>query len=275
LDVARIGFHEGYTPYKGGFYPHHCAVWSPSGLKIAANSWEPDKSMPQYSNVVMIAEPGTGRTWRHRGINWDGFCAWADSTAFVTRGLYKPMYIADAETGAVLDTPPYPDRELQNFSYTSFFTRATTTADVGPYICGTMAYNADYYVMTLRKNLTPGKMIWKDSSEPYRVWGPPQIDPSGEWVAWTHFSWREGGLGIALKRVKAPSYLPPDIITPGYKIVFCDWTDDGNLLVNISEKYPTWQLAIMNKKGQILRRLATPVPPAQYSTATWRRYGHQ
>ena len=152
----------------------------------------------------------------------------------------------------------------------------TTTADVGPYICGTMTEKGfDYYVMTLRKHLTPGKVIWKDTSEPYRVWGPPQIDPSGEWVAWTHFNWGSGAVGIALKQVKAPTSLPPRIITPGYLIVFCDWTEDGNMLVNISDVYPTWQLAIMNKNGELLRRLATPVPVAQYSTATWRRYGHQ
>src|SRR5438067_2309573 len=26
LEVAKIGFHEGYTPYKSGHLNHHCAV---------------------------------------------------------------------------------------------------------------------------------------------------------------------------------------------------------------------------------------------------------
>src|SRR5205807_770775 len=57
LDVAKIGFAEGYKPYKGGFLAHQCAVWSPSGLKIAASSWEPDKSVGNISHVVLITEP--------------------------------------------------------------------------------------------------------------------------------------------------------------------------------------------------------------------------
>jgi len=36
-----------------------------------------------------------------------------------------------------------------------------------------------------------------------------------------------------------------------------------------------WGLVILDKSGNVMRELATAVPPYPHSGASWRKYGHQ
>jgi len=60
---------------------------------------------------------------------------------------------------------------------------------------------------------------------------------------------------------------------------FCDWTEDGNLLVNArkgGEPSSDWGLVILDKSGNVMRELVTAVRPCSMSSgASWRKYGHQ
>jgi hypothetical protein len=109
------------------------------------------------------------------------------------------------------------------------------------------------------------------------------VDPTGEWVAWTRYDGGEGPVGVAIKGLKDHSSVKPTILPPETDfVVFCDWTDDGNLLVNSSIPPRSggfmgttkWQLMIINKEGKVLRRLATRVRPYSASIASWRKYEH-
>jgi hypothetical protein len=58
---------------------------------------------------------------------------------------------------------------------------------------------------------------------------------------------------------------------------FCDWTEQGELLVNVRKPTSpgTWTLMVLNRSGQILRELGTDVPPAAGVVASWRKYEHR
>jgi hypothetical protein len=86
-----------------------------------------------------------------------------------------------------------------------------------------------------------------------------------------------------------PAELEPTVIAankvgPEYShMLFCDWTDDGNLLVNACKGSASpdfmhggdWRLLIISKQGNLLREVETSVPPYPGSVASWRRYWHQ
>jgi hypothetical protein len=55
---------------------------------------------------------------------------------------------------------------------------------------------------------------------------------------------------------------------------FVQWTDDSNLLVVFDVGPIKRDFAVVSRSGRLLRRLNTPVSPANLE-ASWRRYGHQ
>jgi hypothetical protein len=59
--------------------------------------------------------------------------------------------------------------------------------------------------------------------------------------------------------------------------IFCDWTEDGNLLV--AAQYVSAglcaKLLVMNRDGKVLRELVTVQHGNDLHMATWRKYTHQ
>ena len=135
--------------------------------------------------------------------------------------------------------------------------------------CGTVAL--------LRKDFTTGRIIWRQggSDRPYA-----QVDPMGEYVAW------RGALGpschpwgLLFKPLRDPASTEPRVVSkPYYYAEFCDWTEDGNLLVMLLEDWssPRWRLVVMDRYGKIVREIRQfPLGLSPRPTAAWRKYMHQ
>jgi prepilin-type N-terminal cleavage/methylation domain-containing protein len=138
------------------------------------------------------------------------------------------------------------------------------------------AGNSSMRVCFVRKDLTPGKTIWRNTKNITLVYDSPSMDSSGEYVGWT--SKEPGWEKIVYKNVNDPVSIPPTVVDiKGYReVFFCDWTDDGNILANghrILGKQ--WVLFIVDKQGRLIRELPTEVPPAEGFVASWRKYWHQ
>ena len=108
----------------------------------------------------------------------------------------------------------------------------------------------------------------------------PRVDPMGEFVAFTMHGQGAGGSGsaVGIKAINEPVSRPATTIgrAAGYAgAYFCDWTEQGQLLCNVSKNGSQWQLAIFDHNGQLVRPLGTPVPPAKGVIASWRKYGHR
>ena len=90
---------------------------------------------------------------------------------------------------------------------------------------------------------------------------------------------KKSGHRVALKRLDEPSSVLPTVLGEQFsQAFFCDWTEDGNLLVNArkgGEASSDWGLVILDKSGNVMRELATAVRPYRNSGASWRKYGHQ
>ena len=57
---------------------------------------------------------------------------------------------------------------------------------------------------------------------------------------------------IALKHVSEPSTRPPSILGAEYfSAFFCDWTEDGRLLANVSDDNRTWRLVVLDREGRL------------------------
>jgi prepilin-type N-terminal cleavage/methylation domain-containing protein len=134
----------------------------------------------------------------------------------------------------------------------------------------------------LHKNFSLARPVWTDTKASSQLaLAYPRVDPNGEFVAWSKFtsnSSQPSGAQVAFKSISDPPSAAPAIIgQKGQSICFCDWTSDGNLLVNMLDPQlgPKWRLAVMDRKGRIVRYLETAVSPAPGVCATWRKYGHR
>jgi hypothetical protein len=183
------------------------------------------------------------------------------------------LWIVDVETGM--------SHRLDNGNKLIFFAPAPVHCP-GPFIGVAVEKGLGETVMFLRKDLTHGKRVWTEpSSKPHeRVQETPRVDPIGEQVGWTLR--RSGRPYIAMKAVQDASSRPPTLLGEQFaEACFCDWTDQGELLVNV-RKMPVpgmpanaWTLMVMGRNGQILRELGTDVPPAAGVVASWRKYEHR
>jgi hypothetical protein len=133
-----------------------------------------------------------------------------------------------------------------------------------------------------RRDLTPGRKVHEEGAAEMGalVFEGPRVDPLGEYVAWTQK--RTGGERglmapkvVAVKSVSDHSSRAPTILGRQFQsIYFCDWTEQGTLLCNVNTGRG-WQLAILDRKGSVLRWLATTTPPASGAIASFRKYGHR
>jgi prepilin-type N-terminal cleavage/methylation domain-containing protein len=268
FDVALKGTTEQSCPVC-----HTPPVWSPSGQTLAFRLLENGQS---YTALV---EPFTNRVRKHKeGIAFgtvtnNNFTSWVDESRWVSsdRGAY---YINSADTGAHLAkyVPNRSDR-FGSGSLTDQFLFAYPTPPGSAYpFVGVIYPNRQNAIAFLKKDLTAGRMIWKEPGWT-RVGSNefPRLDPSGEWVAWSQE--RTSGsktFWIALKAVREPVSTPPTRLgeTEFASAYFCDFTEDGTLLANVSRNGIDFKLVVMDKLGRIRRELNTDVPPTKGAVAT-------
>jgi prepilin-type N-terminal cleavage/methylation domain-containing protein len=247
---------------------HVPPVWSPSGDAILF------RMNDNGSSVNALLNPSSDHPAKVRAMG--DLIGWMDSTRYVegTQGgslHVRKVGVAQAEQTV---TPA-------NLIY--FLAPAPPNAP-GPMI-GTVRLGNYDAICFVKKDFSPGKPVFLNPSGGGRTTlHSPAVDPFGELVAWTIF---DGGMPrTAYKGVRDAATAPPSIIpplfsanTPGLPNIssayFCDWTDEGDLLCNVSVGGPDYQLMVFGRDGRLRRKLETEMPPAKGIIASWRKYGHQ
>jgi prepilin-type N-terminal cleavage/methylation domain-containing protein len=226
-------------------------AWSFDGHRLAFRAYRPDPN----DSCIMFVEPFTGRVWTDRSF---GFGGWVDSDRYLVSGAYSHDVRSIHAGQAVASFRLPDDRHYDNFSMVG----------TGKYIA---SFHGDIrpYVGFVKKDFMPGKPIytWPPDKFGAQYHLAPRMDPLGEWAAWSR-------LGvIAVRNVHdSPSTALTQITFPPLNRLaeFCDWTEDGQLLINTNQK-----LSIITKDGVIVRTLDTDPPPEPNFVAAYRKYGHQ
>jgi len=242
--------------------------WSPDGTRIAFTIHEDKKGQP-LRHYIGICNPATGKVTRLDSVtgppeSFQGFLpGWADHDQLIelTRGK---VHLRDADSGQVTGTIHVPWQD----TYVSL-SRLPLCAD-GHYV--TWLGGADgQRIVILRKDFTVRKTIWVERASPSYAHPAPRCDPFGEYVAWTTRDPAAGGMRVAMKPIKAPSYAPPDILGRQFRNAsFCDWTEDGRLLV-----VADGSLAIIDRLDTLIQTIPNSYMSYHEGAAAWRKYGHQ
>ena len=104
----------------------------------------------------------------------------------------------------------------------------------------------------------------------------PRVDPFGEYVAWT--LWKSGRPYVAMKGSRALSSVPPSYLGDAFAggAYFCDWTEGGDLLANVSKTGASWKLVVLRRRdGSVAREMPTVIAPPAGVVASWRKYEHR
>jgi prepilin-type N-terminal cleavage/methylation domain-containing protein len=242
---------------------HVPPLWSPSGQSIAFR-------LTDRGDFTALMDPMSGLVTKHNaGANQ--LIGWIDSS-HVAESDRSTLSIRDVETGKVTQS-----LRMGGEIFFLFPSPANTPA---PFIGGVRRDGRTDAVCFINKNFSPGKRVFEQPATANRYsMESPRVDGFGEFVAWTMHGQGAGGSGAAvgIKAVSDPLSLAPTVIgrQQGYgEVYFCDWTEQGTLLCNMSEG-SGWRLAIFDRNGKLIRKLETTVPPAKGVIASWRKYGHR
>jgi hypothetical protein len=241
---------------------HYPVVWSPSGRRIGFSLMKWKGLGVPTNEYPAILDPMSGRITIHDSSPGE-FRQWLDEGRYLDECFARPG-IRNADTGQLIVKSKWPfDSPVHWIS-----------APLAPHVDGRHVVFIHRGIGAyLRRDMTLGRTIWSCGTlGPY---GPMEVDPAGEWVAWSVFPHGTPGGWVMLKRLDGPSTEEPirlGTALPG--ITFCDWTEAGELLVLVSED-GAQRLAIMDLSGNIVRRLPITVPPWYGPAASWRKYGHQ
>jgi prepilin-type N-terminal cleavage/methylation domain-containing protein len=247
---------------------HAPPSWSPSGLVIGLT--RPSKSNGTGYRPALL-QPGSGQitTWAKLDSN---FIGWLDSNRYLqANGPWNPS-IVRADNGN--------EQVISNSKIQFEFIAPAVVNSNQPFIG--MYYDPKTprsdVIAFFHKDLSVGKVVWRQT----RGAGTPQpqsqvsprVDPFGEFVAWT--IWKSNRSYVALKTTSAPSWVPPFPLGEQYtNAVFCDWTEGGDLLVNVTELGKQKLVILRRRDGSVSRELGLLMPPASGVVATWRKYEHR
>ena len=237
---------------------HTPPVWNPSGTKIAFRMMQNG----QFQTGMIDPYSGTVTKQPEMGQH---FMNWLDSDRYAeVMGPGADIRVKDANTGTHLATVP-------NQAKIVFIAPAPLGAPA-PYVAITKSRGLCSVVL-LRKDMARGKRIWEERVSGQNSLEGPRMDPHGEYVAWTGFR-RGTDKIIHFKHVNDPPEITPTAIGEQFlRAYFCDWTEEGTILGNVTENGRDWSLAVFDKKGTLLRLMATDPPPAEGPIASWRKYG--
>lgn len=246
---------------------HSPPSWSPSGLSIALRSTRNNNSVPA------IIEPVSGRMKYSSDLSGENFVGWLDSDHFLQSHGPDELISVEVDTAG---------RATMNTTYAAEYITPAPINSPGPFIG--MVYDAPRktdVICFLHKDLSPGKRVWAEprTGKSNRLGGPqmqesPRVDPMGEYVAWTLYS--TPAPRIAVKASSEPSTQQPAIIGDQYQAAYlCDWTEQGDLLANVSNDGTNWRLVILTRDGALSRELGISAPPGEGVVASWRKYMHR
>jgi prepilin-type N-terminal cleavage/methylation domain-containing protein len=263
-DIADTGNHRAFVN------------WSPRGDRLALHA-----NHPSYSTNIVDFPGGRSRIF-DENYQYISLRGWQDGNHYVSGKTDAVMLVRNADNGNVVKEISLPDA-MKN--YWTFYLQPLPPHGDAHYLAIFLRQdNAQTYVSLMRKDLKPARTIYSAHNDKLSPWPSAKADAMCEWVAWTNHTWMNGPRGVAFKRMKDAPDIQPTIIGAEYPyLVFCDWTDDGNLLVNACKTMSggdhmhggDWELLIMSKQGNVLRKVPTAVEPYPSSVASWRRYWHQ
>jgi len=244
---------------------HSPPVWSPSGKMIGFS-----KALSSGgSYYASLLNPVTGqiKTWSTTSEN---FIGWLDSESYLqSNGPYNPS-IVRVDNGA--------ESPISNQAAQFEFIAPAPTSAPGPYIGMYYDQKSSDIIAFFRKSLLPSKRIWseKRGSAPGQTQSQvsPRVDPLGDYVAWT--LWRNSRPYVALKSSSDPSDTPPTLLGTQFSAAyFCDFSEQGELLANVSTGTNSWKLVLLHRDGSFNRDIPTDIPPAPGVCASWRKYEHR
>jgi prepilin-type N-terminal cleavage/methylation domain-containing protein len=232
-------------------------TWTSCGQRLAFNVADPT------GGGAVFVEPFTGRIWKQQRLY--RFYGWIDYDTY----LGNPGMVGDVvkvETGQqVASIRNGEDRYFQTLQL------APTNAGA-PYVAVMHGRDGCTDIALVGKDLTPRRPICR-LPPPLNALGDlmfPRIDPLGEWVAWT-----SAFQAVAIHSLHDHSLTPPTLISGPYRVVrFCDWTEDSQLLV-IGMTPNGAELAVLTKRGDLVRKIPTDVQPDFFVPAAYRKFGHQ
>ena len=247
---------------------HVPPLWSPSGQEIAFR-------LTVGGDYTALMDPMSGLVSRRNPNNGGGgsLIGWIDSS-HVAESDRATLFVRDTGTGRVTQSFGMPGSEI-------FFLAPTPPNTPAPFVGGYRRNGSADVICFFNKNFSPGRKVYEQQPTANRFsMESPRVDMMGEFVAWTIHGPAAGGgaAAVGIKAVTDPPSLAPTIIgrSQGYgDVYFCDWTEQGTLLCNTSANGQSWQLAIFERDGKLIRKLETPVPPAKGVVASWRKYLHR
>jgi hypothetical protein len=226
--------------------PH--PMWSTNGKLVGYTRFEPIPP-DRYEQNVVVVEPSSRTVFRPRGTATASFGGWVRDDILNSDGQF-----VNARTGAFIPKPAWADSMR-------WVSSANTRAGGGWVVEGT--YGLHFRTADFRM----GMPIWSS----YGAGVGPRVDPTGTWVGWTSLAGEHGHIQIKLIE-ETVAKKPRDVWPPRVGSVFCDWTADGNIFANVSER-GQWGLVVLDKDGTVLRRVVTEVRPLAGSGASWRDMG--
>jgi hypothetical protein len=196
---------------------------------------------------------------------------WLDGTRYVEGQMGGMLQVRQVGTGTL-------ERSLMPTNLIYFLAPAPPNSP-GPLIATVRLGNNDA-ICFIKKDFTPGKPVYiqPGGGGAGRAMQGPRVDPFGEFVAWTDMS---GGVRAVFKPVRGPATDAPTFIGTGagpggfQRVYFCDWTEEGQMLCNVTTDNTNFSLALFDRNGQFVRKIETDPPPARGVSASWRKYGHQ
>ena len=221
-------------------------VWSPSGELIAYTQIEPVPPDSFETKLVML-EPAARRTLQPVISPRPEFGGWVRDEIFIS----GPEFI-DARTSAVVPKPEWADMHAVS---------PVPARGGGGWIAEEPSLGLHFRTEDFRVRMP----IWSSYGA---IASGARVDRSGTWAGWTGYA---RARGIQIKLIEETVATPPRSIWPTFEgSVFCDWTRDGDVFANVSER-GKWGLVILDKRGTLLRRVATDVRPMPETGAAWRR----
>jgi len=255
--TADVGI-TGRTNFAACPACHTPPVWSPLGQQIAF------RSVAAATNSISIVDPLSNRV-RSFPETDRYFLCWGDSehliendrtnicVATAAKNLLQQRLASPASLPVILS--PNPPGAPQ------------------PYI-GITLFGSTETIAFFKKNFTLGARVYSVNNGPENLKNP-RVDVSGEYVAWTQIG-PNNRRAAAVKHIRDPIALAPLFIgDPTTDTYFCDWTEQGNLLVNIGTAKTNTTLAVYDRRGHLLRKLSTPTHPDVGVVASWRKYEHR
>jgi prepilin-type N-terminal cleavage/methylation domain-containing protein len=241
---------------------HAPPVWSPLGTSIGFRGPKV-KGGPSFAGIL---EPVSGRSTFSASLN-ESFIGWLDSERYVQSRGPGDMSIVTVDTQLEQNIPN---------PFSLVFVAPAPVHCSSPYIGLLIDKSKNEVITFVRKDLTPGKTVWVEpGSTPGNAnQESPRVDPMGEYVGWSLK--RSGRHYVAFKGTRDSMLQPPTLLGDQFTdAYFCDWTEGGLILANVTRNGSDWRLAILDRTGGMMSELGTSIPPAVGVVASWRKYEHR